>query len=74
MLRVSCKVNVKPFGLHLLCKRPKVFMIPMNIPKIELIAYLYIFYKYLKYNFFLNLGIKTDLYLKYNLINGLVRV
>ena len=28
ILRVSCKVNVKPFGLHLLCKRLEVFMIP----------------------------------------------
>ena len=28
ILRVSCKVNVKPFGLHLLCNRPEVFMIP----------------------------------------------
>ena len=27
ILRVSCKVNV---GLHLLCKRPEVFMIPLN--------------------------------------------
>ena len=25
---VSCKVNVNPFWLHLLCKRPEVFMIP----------------------------------------------
>ena len=27
-LRVPCKVNAKPFGLPLLCKRTKVFMIP----------------------------------------------
>ena len=48
----------------------------MNIPKVEFIAYNYIFfYKYLKYkkNIF-NLGIKTGLHLKYNHINGLVQV
>ena len=28
ILRVSCKVYMKPFGLHLHCKRPEVFMIP----------------------------------------------
>ena len=28
ILQVSCKVNVKPFRLHLLCKRPEAFMIP----------------------------------------------
>ena len=28
ILRDSCKVNVKPFGLHVFCKRPEVFMIP----------------------------------------------
>ena len=33
ILRVSCKVNVKPFGLHLLCKRPELFMIPWTIQK-----------------------------------------
>ena len=33
ILKVSCKVNVKPFGLHLLCKRPKVFMIPWTFQK-----------------------------------------
>ena len=26
VLRVSCKVNMKPFRLHLLCKKPEVFM------------------------------------------------
>ena len=47
----------------------------MNIPKIEFIAYIYIYFKYLKYkkNIF-NLGIKTVLYLKYNHINSLVWV
>ena len=33
ILRVSYKVNVKPFGLHLLCKRPEVFMIPWTFQK-----------------------------------------
>ena len=33
ILRVSCKVNVKRFGLHLLCKRPEVFMIPWTFKK-----------------------------------------
>ena len=28
ILRLSCKVNVKPFGFQLFCKRCKVFMIP----------------------------------------------
>ena len=57
ILQVSCKVNVKPFS-------PKAFTLtlqetrsihdPMNIPKIEFIAYIYIFfYKFLKYkNYF----------------------
>ena len=30
ILQVSCKVNAKPFSLHLLCKRPEVFMIPQT--------------------------------------------
>ena len=48
-IQVSCKVNEKPFGLHLLCKRPEVYMIrasltlqetgsihdSMNIPKMN---------------------------------------
>ena len=38
----------------------------MNIPKIEFIAYIFIS--------FFSLGIKTVLYLRYNLINGLVVV
>ena len=33
ILRVSCKVYVKPFGLHLLYKRPEVFMIPSTFQK-----------------------------------------
>ena len=33
MLRVSCIVNVKLFGLNLLCKRPEVFMIPRTFQK-----------------------------------------
>ena len=46
----------------------------MNIPKNEFIAYIYIllFIYYIKFIF--NLGIKTVWYLKYNHINGLVRV
>ena len=35
ILRVSCKVNVKPFGLHLLCTRPEVFMIPWTFQKLN---------------------------------------
>ena len=35
ILRVSCKVNVKPFGLHLLCTRPEVFMIPWKFQKLN---------------------------------------
>ena len=47
----------------------------MNIPNIEVIAKKFTFYyKYLKYKNIFNLGIKTVLYLKYNRINGLVRV
>ena len=46
----------------------------MNIPKIEFIAYIYIYYKYLKYKISFNLGIKTVLYSKYNRIDGLVGV
>ena len=33
ILRVSCKVSVKRFGLHLLCKRPEVFMLPWTFQK-----------------------------------------
>ena len=46
----------------------------MNIPKIELIAYITFYYKYLKYKNIFDLGIKTILYVKYNCISGLVRV
>ena len=42
----------------------------MNIPKIEFIVN----NKFLKYKIIFHLGIKTVLYLKYNRINGLVRV
>ena len=35
LLRVSCKVNVKPFRLHLFCKRPEVFMIPWTFKKLN---------------------------------------
>ena len=35
ILRVSYKVNVKPFRFHLLCKRPKVFMIPWTFQKMN---------------------------------------
>ena len=44
----------------------------MNFPKIEFIAYINNFYKYIQYKNILNLRIKTVLYLKYNLFNGLV--
>ena len=33
MLLVFCKVSVKHFGLHLLGKRPEVFMIPRTFQK-----------------------------------------
>ena len=33
ILQVSCKVNMK---LHLLCKRPEVFMIPLTFQKSNL--------------------------------------
>ena len=33
ILRIFCKVNLKPFGLHLLCKRRKVFMNPWTFQK-----------------------------------------
>ena len=46
-----------------------------NIPKIEFIAYIYILFYITKiWKNILDLGIKTVLYLKYNRINGLVRV
>ena len=45
ILRVSCKVNVKHFGLHLLCTRPEVFMIPWTFQKLNL------FLKYIKQSF-----------------------
>ena len=35
ILRVYCKVNMKPFGLHLLCTRPKIFMIPWTFQKLN---------------------------------------
>ena len=35
ILQVSYKVNVKPFGLHLLCTRPEVFMIPWTFQKLN---------------------------------------
>ena len=35
ILRVSCKVDVKPKGLHLFCKRPEVFMIPWTLQKLN---------------------------------------
>ena len=47
----------------------------MNIPRIEFIAYIYIFFiniKIIKHIF--NLGIKTVLYLEYNHMFGLVGV
>ena len=40
---VSCKVNVKPYGLHLLWKRPEVFIIPWTLQKLN---------SFLKYTFF----------------------
>ena len=35
ILRVSCKISMKPFGLHLLCMRPEVFMIPWTFQKLN---------------------------------------
>ena len=40
LLRISCKVS-KAFGLHLLCKKPKVVMIPWIFQNLNL------FFKYL---------------------------
>ena len=36
--QVSCKINVKPFGLHLLLQGTQSIHDSMNIPKIEFIS------------------------------------
>ena len=46
----------------------------MNIPKIECIAYIYIYYTYLNIEIIYNLGNITVLYLICNCINGFVGV
>ena len=46
----------------------------MNIPKVEIIAYIYIYYKYLIYRKIYNLGNITVLYLICNRINDFVGV
>ena len=74
ILGVSYKVNVKPFGLHLLCKRPEVFM--FQEPSKNWIYCLYLHFilnnKYIEIIY--NLGDKTILYLTFNHINGFVGV
>ena len=45
-------------------------MIPLTIQKMNLLLIFTFYYKYLKYKKHFNLGIKTNLYLKYYRING----
>ena len=66
---------MKPFGFTLTLQETRSVHDSINISKMNLLLIFTFYDKYLKYekNIF-DLGIKTDLYLKYNLINGLVGV
>ena len=64
-------------GLHVNLQETRSIHDFMTIPKLNLLLILLIFTFFLYiYNikFIFNLGIKTVLYLKYDCINGLVRV
>ena len=75
ILRISWKVSEARRASNLLCKIPKVFMIPWTFQKFNLLLIFTFYYKYLKYKKkIFNLWIKTDVYWKCNRFNGLVRV